>query len=298
MGTDVHACFQRKVINVETGASEWEYIDDHRYEGNRHYFLFGWLANVRNGRGFAGCDTGDAIKPLAKPRGIPEDFERLDGDYYAYDTPEYHLWRKRGDDLGDHSYSWLTSTEIIEGSKILGTVNKRGVMSMPEYLAWDKVSQPDGWYGGIYHKHSITIDSDKVTPQIIRGQKYIDNLTSEITRGHRKTKWVHRHVLKLAPENCRADYTSLLINWKPWVDPNQVMVERFVSVPTPIRKPSALKHLKKLQKYANRTTYVNVRVQWTLDDEAIHKEFAYFIDEIKRLHAEHGEIRMVFGFDS
>ena len=35
--------------------------------------LFAILAGVRNGYGFAGCDTGDGFRPIAPPRGLPGD---------------------------------------------------------------------------------------------------------------------------------------------------------------------------------------------------------------------------------
>jgi hypothetical protein len=39
----------------------------------RNYDLFAALADVRNGAGFAGVDTGDPIVPIASPRGVPDD---------------------------------------------------------------------------------------------------------------------------------------------------------------------------------------------------------------------------------
>ena len=39
---------------------------------DRNYDLFSALAGVRNGYAFAGCDTGDAIKPIQDPRGLPD----------------------------------------------------------------------------------------------------------------------------------------------------------------------------------------------------------------------------------
>jgi hypothetical protein len=38
---------------------------------HRNYNLFAILADVRNGRGFAGCDTGDGFKPIDMPRYLP-----------------------------------------------------------------------------------------------------------------------------------------------------------------------------------------------------------------------------------
>ena len=42
-------------------------------------------------------------------------------------------------------------------------------------------------------------------------------------------------------------------------------------------------------------TASHVRVCWVAD---LEQEFKYFTDEIRRLMEIHGEIRMVFGFDS
>ena len=55
------------------GEYEWE---QHEFTsepyGNRNYKLFSFLADVRNGYGFAGVDTGNRIEPIADPRGNPE----------------------------------------------------------------------------------------------------------------------------------------------------------------------------------------------------------------------------------
>jgi hypothetical protein len=41
--------------------------------------------------------------------------------------------------------------------------------------------------------------------------------------------------------------------------------------------------------------WTHVRVSWRAP---LHKELAYFFDEVRRLQKEHGEVRFVFGFDS
>jgi hypothetical protein len=41
--------------------------------------------------------------------------------------------------------------------------------------------------------------------------------------------------------------------------------------------------------------WTHVRVEWEAD---LREELSYFIEEIARLRAEHGDVRMVFGFDS
>jgi len=41
--------------------------------GDRNYNAFAILADVRNGYGFAGCDTGDGFVPISTPKGFPDD---------------------------------------------------------------------------------------------------------------------------------------------------------------------------------------------------------------------------------
>jgi len=122
MGTDIHTIFQKKT------PEGWEDIDSD-YEQKRHYYLFSWLADVRNGYGFAGVLTYDPVIPLSKPRGYPPDFQ-VEDDYHKIarsslrgsgesywieedqdpkDPDHLNLW------MGDHSHSWLSGQEILEG---------------------------------------------------------------------------------------------------------------------------------------------------------------------------------------
>lgn len=88
MSCDIHAVFQKKTPDG------WEDVKS-VYEENRHYALFAWLGNVRNGYDFL---------PLSDHRGFPEDFDVTDREDHG-DT-----W------MGDHSHSWLADDEIINGS--------------------------------------------------------------------------------------------------------------------------------------------------------------------------------------
>lgn len=152
MGTDIHTVFQKKTPNG------WEDIP-HNYEEERHYFLFSWLAGVRNGYGFAGVPTYDPIVPISPPRGIPADFQFDDSS--AHMTPLKMLGRRAEyyeDDvnaegmveywMGDHSYSWLLGSEILSAPSP-GIVKRVGVISREQYDAWDRISQPDNWCGDI-----------------------------------------------------------------------------------------------------------------------------------------------------
>jgi hypothetical protein len=192
MGTDIQGVFQ-KHTPVKTEA--WEILDT-EYEFNRHYLLFGWLADVRNGFGFAGMITHVPITPLRGPRGLP-------ADVAAEMSPDGMY---RGVCLGDYSFGWLTSTEILNSvpdTSILRT----GVLSREQFANWDGVSNPESWCG-------------------------------DVAGGG----------VKVAES------------------PSEIEVD---------------------------TTHV--RVEWFVAPE---DEFKYFIDEVRRLHDLHGEVRFVFGFDS
>ena len=201
MGTDVHAVWQvRKDGKWVDVASTWEQ--------DRHYLLFSWLANVRNGFGFAGVPTYNPIEPIARPRGLPADF--TGGEDHPLDPttiPESHqkwydgattIW------LGDHTHSWLSSTEIL-AAKRPARVQHTGVVPLSWYQSWDKVTPPTEWSGGISGRGI--------------------------------------HVA---------------------AHPSQI---------------------------TDKTTHV--QIEWDSGDE-----LDYFVAEVQRLHELHGEVRLVFGFDS
>jgi hypothetical protein len=59
------------------------------------------LADVRNGSGFAGIDTGDRIVPISQPRGVPDDVSKEFGK-------EIESW-----DIDGHSHSWFSLAELL-----------------------------------------------------------------------------------------------------------------------------------------------------------------------------------------
>ncbi len=75
-------------------------LSDQPYHG-RNYDLFAILANVRNGRGFAGIKTGEGFNPISEPKGLPEDV-----------SPEV---KQSSDDwdVDGHSHSWHTVADLI-----------------------------------------------------------------------------------------------------------------------------------------------------------------------------------------
>jgi len=134
MGTDVHSVFQKKT------AEGWEDIES-EYPQDRHYTLFAWIGNVRNGFGFAGVPTHNRIEPLSDNRGFPDDFKVVDEDRDPAAEGHLSMW------MGDHSHSWLSADEILaaEPPRILRT----GVISIEQFRAWDGNSSPNIWCGSV-----------------------------------------------------------------------------------------------------------------------------------------------------
>lgn len=171
MGTDVHAVFERKINYCKKLSrsekrqfnnlslteknkkrkTRWEFITS-EWDQDRHYNLFSWLANVRNGFGFAGVKTNDYIKPITLPRDLPEDLKDIDYDYM-----EYH-----GEWLGDHSHSWLLGTEIINAIKEITSITRYGVISYDDYNNWDKVSEPENYSRGVWGRNVKVIEPEEL----------------------------------------------------------------------------------------------------------------------------------------
>lgn len=108
---------------------------DEIWEG-RNYNLFAMLANVRNGRGFAGCKTGEGFNPISMPKGIPEDA-----------SAEYKKMAKEWDGDG-HSHSYLTLKELLEYDwEQVSTLY--GVVSPMEYAYFKKHGHPNSWCGAV-----------------------------------------------------------------------------------------------------------------------------------------------------
>lgn len=131
MGCDIHPY-------VEVRCNDRWVKADVELPRNRNYIAFAKLANVRNGTGFAGCDMGDPVKPIAEPRGLPPDTSIKDGGEYG--DPDY-VW------LGDHSHSWLTLAELL-AVNYNAKVTLRGMVSNKEAEYFHKHHYPPRTYCG------------------------------------------------------------------------------------------------------------------------------------------------------
>lgn len=137
MGCDIHAAIEVSDGNgwkAITFPNRWYRADrpdedepkeTPRLDMGRNYDAFAILANVRNGRGFAGCDTGDGFVPMSDGRGLPDDI-----------TPEA---RERGC-TGDHSDTYVTADEILSYDWTR-TSKHRGWVNAAQFEEWDRIKR-------------------------------------------------------------------------------------------------------------------------------------------------------------
>lgn len=147
MGCDIHFYVEKKEGDRWVSADTWtpdryepgrmEVAWDNRVYKGRNYDLFAMLADVRNGKGFAGVDTGDGFKPIASPKGLPDD---VSPEVKA----ESDAWGEDG-----HSHSYFTLAEL-EGYDWHGQKTKhRGWVDAENFKAFRLKGKPDGWSGGV-----------------------------------------------------------------------------------------------------------------------------------------------------
>jgi len=102
----------------------------------RNYDLFAILANVRNGHGFAGIETGMGFKPIAMPRELPPDVS-------AYVKGRSDSW-----DCDGHSHSYHALTDLLAYDWHQITF-RYGVVSEAEYLTFKEKGSPESWCGDV-----------------------------------------------------------------------------------------------------------------------------------------------------
>jgi hypothetical protein len=94
------------------------------YSG-RNYDLFAILADVRNGRGFGGVETGGRKIPIDQPRGLPDDVSS-----FVQDMSD-------GWGIDGHSHSWFTLKELRDYDWDRVTKNC-GILEVKDYEAYVK----------------------------------------------------------------------------------------------------------------------------------------------------------------
>lgn len=167
MGTDIHSIAQVCQDN------QWETVAVGICGDPRSYNTFAMLADVRNGRGFAGIKTSDGFPVMCDPRGLPIDLKvdndqvkidrthlvaAWDWDGNTVDVASKEAWRLQymEDDLmwlGDHSHSWCSLTELRRFCEDIAskyTAMLCGVVDVGEYRATKAANRPfTSWCGDV-----------------------------------------------------------------------------------------------------------------------------------------------------
>lgn len=152
MGCDIHPYVEVRRNGV------WE-RSGVKVPNDRDYFAFGKLANVRNGTGFAGCDMGDPVRPIAEPRGLPTDTTIKDNSDVGFEDPAY-VW------LGDHSHSWVTLEELL-AIDYDALVTQRGKVSPKEYAEMQKWKRPPReWCGDTNQADYVKVEWKQPLSQV------------------------------------------------------------------------------------------------------------------------------------
>ena len=175
MGTDIHLYVEKKTskgweevlapYERSYGGRSWSPYretgkwDDPRPDPtNRHYNVFGFLADVRNGRGFAGVYTGEPTPPQFPGRGIPKD------------TSMKKVGETEDDEgylpIGDHSFTHATLKELLDAPWDM-EVYSGGLVSVNEFLNRDEHGVPPSWCGGVGGGDTQIIDSPEKFQKMI-----------------------------------------------------------------------------------------------------------------------------------
>lgn len=184
MGCDIHAVLETKVdgkwkLVGETSITEYPgedpYVNMPCFYSGRSYALFAVLADVRNGYGFAGCNTGDRIEPIADPRGVPDDA-----------SDEYKTWVERWDCDG-HSHSYHTLTDLLSYDWTREKVT-RGYLDMETYAAWagyfeEQGEAPKGWCGDVGGPQTQKITRDEAEKLLAPAESNIGWKRADFAKG-------------------------------------------------------------------------------------------------------------------
>jgi hypothetical protein len=173
VGTDIHL-----LVEVYDGKS-WKYQEPPTIElyyypktmtepemgtywyWGRNYNLFALLADVRNGLGFAGTDTGDAIRPIndGLPRAKPDDLSPEGEHWWVTGYGEAgcpNMDRETGDGCamcnanwpGYHDFTWHTLRDLVHADYDQ-VQTKRGWVDAMQYTQFLREGRPSSWSGSI-----------------------------------------------------------------------------------------------------------------------------------------------------
>ena len=166
--------------------NRWRYC----WYNGRNYNLFGQLADVRNGIGFAGVDLGDGWVPISEPRGLPADLSQKARQLHAAaddDTApqEDSFW------LGYENQSWLDGNDL-RNYDLTRTSKIRGVVSLEDWKEWwnrTKGAEPfvGSYSGGISGPKIVTLTQKEVLDRLTAAGGSI--VTADETKLYVQAEW-------------------------------------------------------------------------------------------------------------
>lgn len=159
----------------EDGEYEWnERYTTEPYSG-RNYNLFAILADVRNGRGFAGIKTGQGFNPIAEPKGIPDD-----ASFYTK-----KFLNSYGADGHSHSYFTLKELKEYDWAQV---TNLYGVVDAKGYQEFKINGKPSYWSGEVWGG-GVSKVSNQEMDNLIKNDPDIVNAKWPNTRYHTSVEW-------------------------------------------------------------------------------------------------------------
>ena len=193
MGCDIHMHIEVKQADGPWKRHDWlaKYSDGTYEDGSRrvkwgdafndvfyigrNYDLFAVLANVRNGRGFAGCKTSEGFNIISEPRGLPDD---VSDEVLAEST-----------DMGcdGHSHSWLDIAEI-KAFDFDQTTTHYGFVSEEDYKIFRSKGKPESWCGGVFGRDVVVLNNIELD-RIIDGKDKREDGKNYYTQVHWTEKY-------------------------------------------------------------------------------------------------------------
>jgi hypothetical protein len=206
MGCDIHFYVEKREGDKWVSADKWtpdEYDGRIRvswrdaFYSDRNYDLFAMLANVRNGYGFAGCDTGDGFKPIALPKGLPEDV-----------SPEVKAESDRWNSDG-HSHSFLTLAELEAYDWPGQATKQRGFVNALQFMDYAVKGHPESWCGGVGGRNTRVVTPDEMAALV---EKYGRELNAYMTAADSAARRDFPEISADYPDELKGVYTQ--VEWE------------------------------------------------------------------------------------
>lgn len=158
---------------IDPDGFEWNPKKTDRPYIHRNYRLFSILANVRNGFGFAGCDTGDPLVPISMPKGLPDDV-----------SPEI---KNESENWGcdGHSHSWFTLADL-KSYNWDQTAVIRGFVNFIEYKTFKQKGKPERWCGDVGGPQVMKISNKEM-------DKFLKSNPEDLNGTYTKVEWKEKY---------------------------------------------------------------------------------------------------------